>query len=270
MKLKGKVMVVTGAGSGMGRELTLQLLDKDASVAMVDVRPEGMAEIISTAGGNHISTHLLNIADRESVDSLPREVILAHRTVDGVINNAGIIQPFVDVNELPYETIERIMNVNFYGTLYMIKAFLPHLLKRPEAHIANVSSMGGFIPFPGQTLYGASKAAVKLLSEGLYAELRNTRVGVTVIHPGAVDTHIMSNSGLATAAEEAESKKSQPNVAMPADEAAAMILDAIEKNKYRVMVGKDARFMDFFYRFSPQRAAHFITKKMGQMRKASR
>jgi short-subunit dehydrogenase len=185
--------------------------------------------------------------------------------VDGIINNAGIIQPFVPVNELGYDTIERIMNVNFYGTLYMIKSFLPHLLKRPEAHIANISSMGGFIPFPGQTFYGASKAAIKLLTEGLYAELRETNVGVTVVHPGAIATNIMANSGVKSTKATGDSEESQDYPALAPDKAAEVIIAAIEKNKYRVMVGSDARFLDILYRLSPRRAVNYIVKKMSGM-----
>jgi short-subunit dehydrogenase len=97
---------------------------------------------------------------------------------------------------LPYDAIERVLNVNLYGVIYMTKAFLPHLLTRPEAHIVNVSSMGGFFPVPGQSLYGASKAAVKLLTEGLYSELIDTNVRVTAVFPGAIATNISQNSGL--------------------------------------------------------------------------
>ncbi len=266
MKIRNKVIVVTGAGSGMGRELTLQLVKKGATVAMADINEQGMKETAQSAGESNVSIHLLNISDREKVERFPDEVIRVHGCVDGLINNAGIIQPFVDVNDLGYDVIERIMNINFYGTLYMTKSFLPHLLKRPEAHIANVSSMGGFIPFPGQTFYGASKAAVKLLTEGLFAELQGTSVGVTVIHPGAVNTNIMSNSGIKSAAEEAESKKAQGNMALSASTAAAIMIDAIEKNKFRVMVGKDARLLDILYRIAPAKAVKFIVKKMGGMR----
>ena len=112
---------------------------------------------------DNVSTHVLNITDRAEVERLPELVIARHGAVDGLINNAGIIQPFVRVKDLDYEAIERVMNVNFYGTLYMTKAFLPCLLKRPEAHIANVSSMGGFLPVPGQSIYGASKAAANCI-----------------------------------------------------------------------------------------------------------
>lgn len=266
MKLENKVIVVTGGGSGMGRELSIQLVKKGAKVAIADINEAGMAETAKLAGQNSVSTHVLNIADREAIEAFPEKVIAAHGQVDGIINNAGIIQPFIDVNDLDYERIERVMNINFYGTLYMCKSFLPHLLKRPEAYIANVSSMGGFIPFPGQTFYGASKAAVKLLTEGLYAELKDTNVHVTVIHPGAVNTNITSNSGVQSAVAEAAQKDDKASqMAMPADKAAAVMIEAIEKNKFRVMVGKDASFLDLFYRFSPQRAVKFIVKKMGAM-----
>ena len=265
MKVNNKTMVVTGAGSGMGRELTLQLIKKGAKVAMVDINAQGMTETAWLAGGLNVSSHEINISNRASVEQLPESVIKIHGNIDGIVNNAGIIQPFVDVKDLDYERVERIMNINFYGTLYMIKSFLPHLLNRPEAHIANVSSMGGFIPFPGQTFYGASKAAVKLLTEGLYAELRNTNVGVTVIHPGAINTNIMSNSGVKTKAEEAGSKKSQGGLALSAEKAAAVMIDAIEKNRFRVMIGKDARMLDILYRIHPQRAVNFIVKQMSKM-----
>jgi short-subunit dehydrogenase len=267
MLIHNKVIVVTGGGSGMGRELTLQLLKKGAKVATADINEAGLEETKSLAAdlAGNLSTHVLNITDKEKVAAFPEEVIRIHGAVDGIINNAGIIQPFIDVKDLDYERIERIMNINFYGTLYMTKAFLPHLLERSEAHIANVSSMGGFIPFPGQTFYGASKAAVKILTEGLYAELKDTHVGVTVIHPGAVNTNITKNSGVEmrsdSSASDAQSKT------LPADKAAEIMIEAIEKNKYRVMVGKDAKFLDLFYRFSPKRAVKFIVKQMGSLKK---
>jgi short-subunit dehydrogenase len=144
----------------------------------------------------------------------------------------------------------------------MTKTFLPYLLQRPEAHIANVSSMGGFIPFPGQTFYSASKAAVKILTEGLYAELKNTNVGVTVIHPRAVNTNIMSNSGANRNMAKSETDKSAADKTLSADKAAAIMFDAIEKNKFRVMVGNDARMLDMLYRLNPKMAVHMIVRKM--------
>ncbi len=264
MNVQDKVIVVTGAGSGMGRELTIQLVEKGATVAMVDLKKESLLETEKLVGSNNVSKHTVNITDKSLVEALPEQIISTHGKVDGIINNAGIIQPFVDVNDLDYETINRVFDVNFYGTLFMTKSFLPHLLKRPEAHIANVSSMGGFIPFPGQTIYSASKAAVKILTEGLYAELKDSNVGITVIHPGAINTNIMANSGIES--KQNMDSNSAKNQTLPASKAAEIMIKAIEKNQYRVLVGKDARFLDLFYRFSPKRAVRFIVKKMGQLK----
>ncbi len=260
MQVKDKIIVVTGAGSGMGRELSIQLVRKGAQVALVDIHKDGIQETAILAGIDRVSLHVLNITDREKVNQLPAEVIANHGAVDGIINNAGIIQPFVDVKDLDYAVIEKVMNVNFFGTLYMTKAFLPELLKRPEAHIANVSSMGGFIPFPGQTFYSASKAAVKILTEGLYSELKGTNVGVTVIHPGAVNTNIMKNSEVKSPGTDASGAAAQK--ILSAEKAAAIMIDGIERNKYRVLVGKDATMLDCLYRFNPKMAVDLILKKI--------
>jgi short-subunit dehydrogenase len=165
--------------------------------------------------------------------------------------------------DLDYSAIQRVLDVNLYGTLYMVKAFLPHLRQRPEAHIANVSSMGGFLPVPGQTVYGASKAAVKLLTEGLYAELMNTNIKVTLVYPGAIGTNIAANSGIEVPNMPAENSKEASNIKQLApDKAAEIIVDAIEHDRYSVLVGSDAKFMDFIYRLNPKGAAGFIYNQM--------
>jgi len=198
LKAQNKVIVVTGAGSGIGRELTLLLLSQGAKVAGVDLNPSALEETSSLAGqlSTQLERFVVNVADRSAVEALPADIIARFGAVDCIINNAGIIQPFTKLNDLDYSIIERVFNVNLFGTLYMTKAFLPHLLQRPEAHIVNLSSMGGFVPVPGQTIYCAAKAAVKLMSEGLASELFGTNVHVTVVFPGAVATNIRSNSGL--------------------------------------------------------------------------
>lgn len=162
MKVAGKIWVVTGAGSGMGRELALQLVQRGAYAAAVDRNPEGLEVTRKAAGahGGRLSVHVVDVTDRDAVNALPDAVVSVHGGVDGLINNAGIIQPFVPVAELDIATIHRVLDVNLMGTVHMVQAFLPFLTARPEAHVANVSSMGGFFPFPGQTVYGASKAAV--------------------------------------------------------------------------------------------------------------
>lgn len=264
MKVQNKVIVVTGGGNGIGRELVLNLLAKDASVAAVDINEAALKETLELAGEmkDKVSTHVVNITDKTAVTKLPEQVISRHGAVDGIINNAGIIQPFVRVNDLDYAAIERVMNINFYGTLYMTKEFLPHLLKRPEAHIANVSSMGGFLPVPGQTVYGASKAAVKLLTEGLHSELTNTNVRVTVIFPGATGTNIAANSGVSIGTNSENTSRRRSIKPLAPGKAAQIIIEGIEQNQYRILVGSDSAFLDFIYRVSPKRAANFIFKQM--------
>jgi short-subunit dehydrogenase len=263
VKVANKVFVVTGGGNGIGRELVLQLLAKGARVAAVDIDEKKLKETVGLAGGNaKISTHVVNVTDRTAVEKLPAAVIKAHGVVDGLINNAGIIQKFVRVNDLEYKDIERVLNVNLYGVIYMTKTFLPYLMKRPEAHIANVSSMGGFLPVPGQTIYGASKAAVKLFTEGLNSELLSTNVRVTVIFPGAIETNISANSGL-TNMKAPDPEKGEKTFKMTKPTVAAqMIIDGIEKNRYQVHIGSDSKMMDRLYRLMPERAAKLIYSQM--------
>lgn len=265
MELAGKVIAVTGGGNGIGRETVLELLRRGARAAAVDIRQESLDETAALAGaGDRLATFVADITDRTATQALPDDVIAAHGSVDGVVNVAGIIQPFVKLNDLEYDAIERVINVNLYGTIHIVKSFLPHLLERPVAHIANVSSMGGFLPVPGQTVYGASKAGVKLLTEGLYAELIETNIGVSVIMPGAVATDITAHSGVAipggVSAE--TSAEATTRRTTPPDEAARIILDGIEEEKLHIYVGRDSRMMNLFNRVAPRRSTHLIQRQM--------
>jgi NAD(P)-dependent dehydrogenase (short-subunit alcohol dehydrogenase family) len=267
MLVKEKVIAVTGGGNGIGRDVVLALVRKGARVAAIDLNAEGLAETVALAGdlGERISTHVVNIADRKKVEALPDAVIEAHGSVDGIINVAGIIHRFARINDLSYEEIEKVVNVNFYGVLNMCKAFLPHLLTRPEGHIATVSSMGGFVPVPGQTAYGASKAAVKLLTEGLNSELLDTRVRVTLVFPGAIGTNIAVNSGAMTAEQmtsAAGSAEAKAYKTTPSPVAAEQIIAGMEKNAYHVYVGSDSKLMGRLTRLMPERAAKMIYSQM--------
>ena len=146
MKLNGKVIVITGAGGGIGRQLVVQSLAEGASVAAVDINPDALEATKIAAGNNagRMSLHTANITDRKVVCGLPESVKAAHGKIDAIINNAGIIQPFIPFAELDYETIQRVMNINVYGMMYMTRAFLPYIAESEEGYIANVSSMGGF------------------------------------------------------------------------------------------------------------------------------
>ncbi len=264
MKVAGKVVVVTGAGSGMGRELTLELVRRGAKVAAVDMRAETLAETKSMAEklGGKVATYILDVTNAQAVSELPAKVEADLGSADALINNAGIIQKFVKVNDLAMEHAMRVMKVNFDGPLMLIKAFLPILMKKSEAHLLNVSSMGAYAPVPGQSVYGASKAAIKLLTEGLRSELMGTGVGVTIVFPGAVATNIAQNSGMEIPAGAAENSTMK---ATAADLAARQMVDAIEQNKPRITIGSDAKFMDRFSRLNPVAAANLIYKQMANL-----
>ncbi|GAA1834983.1 SDR family NAD(P)-dependent oxidoreductase [Agromyces salentinus] len=262
MDIANKVFVVTGAGNGIGRETTLRLLARGASVAGVDLNADGLAATARLADvGGRFSEHAVNITDRDAVIALPAAVEAAHGAVDGIVNIAGVIQQFVKVVDLPFSEIDKVMNVNFGGVMNMCKAFLPTLLARPRAAILNVASMGSYAPVPGQAVYGASKAAVKLLTEALYAELLTTNVQVSVVFPGAIGTDIAANSGVSLAgdgsAENASYKTTSPVVA------ATVIVDAIEKGRFRATIGSDAAAMDRLSRLNPRFATELIAKQMG-------
>ncbi len=265
MIVSNKVILVTGAGGGIGKELVLGLLIKGAKIAAVDLRQESLKELELAAGkkSKNICSYIVDITDRKAVEKLPEKIVKNQGKIDGIINVAGIIQPFVKINDLNYDSIERVMNINFFGTLYVIKSFLPYLLKRPSAHIVNVSSMGGFLPVPGQSIYGASKAAVKLMSEALYAELKGTNVKVSVVFPGATATNITANSGIKmpTGPEKNAGKQAKISMLSP-DKAAQIIIAGIEKDKLQIFTGSDSKLMNKLYRINPVFATNMIAKRM--------
>lgn len=262
MQVKDKVIAVTGAGGGIGSALVKVLLEKGAKVAALDINESSLKQLLEKQSlyKDRLSIHKINITDMDAVLKLPDQIAEVFGHVDGIINNAGIIQHFVPILELPIDNVKRVMDINFYGTLYMIKSFLPHLLKRPEGHIVNISSMGGFLPVPGQSVYGASKAAIKLLSEGLYSELLNTSVHVTVVFPGGVATDITKNSDVVM--KEMNEKKTKNYTMMSPLEAAEMIIKGMEKNKYHVYAGKDSKFMNIFSRLMPKKSSRLIANQM--------
>lgn len=264
MKVAGKVVAVVGGGNGIGRQVVLELLRRRARVAAVDLRRQSLDETVElAAAGDRLATFELDITDRAAVDALPQQVAERFGAVDALLNVAGIIQPFVRLNDLDHEVVDRVMDVNFFGTVHTVKAFLPHLLERPDAHVANVSSMGGFLPVPGQTVYGASKAAVKLMTEGLYAELLGTNVGVSVVFPGAVRTDITANSEVAVPGA-ATAEGSKFPITEP-DDAARIIVDGIEAGRFHIYVGRDARLMNLLNRIAPRRSTLLIQRQMKKL-----
>ena len=260
MRIADRVFVVSGAGSGIGREVVRDLLGRGARVAAVDLNEPGLQQLAGEMrAGDRLSTHALNVTDAAAVALLPDVVVAAHGTVDGLLSIAGIIQLFEPVTALPRDVAERVMNVNFWGTYNLDTAFLPLLVQRPEASLLNVASMGALAPVPGQGVYGASKAAVKLLTECLYAELRDSHVAVTLVIPGGVGTNITANSGVEAPKLAAGGKA--PKVTA-ADDAARQIVEAVEKGSFRVLIGSDARMLDRLARVSPVRAITTIADRM--------
>jgi len=264
MEVKSKVFVVTGGGNGIGREVVLELLRRGARVAAADLDQKGLAETAALAGtgAGALSLHIVNVADRLAVQALPGDVLRKHGQVDGLINVAGIVHRFVPLSELSLEEIERVVSVNFWGTVYMVKAFLPELLGRPSASLVNVSSMGGLVPSPGQGAYGASKAAVKLFTETLSAELRGTKIDVTVVFPGGVGTDILGNSGVTLDT----SKLTLPNGKAPKttspQDAGRQIVDAVQSGAFRVLIGADARGVDRMGRLFPTRTIGVVANRV--------
>ncbi|MEY3431895.1 MAG: putative oxidoreductase SadH [Bacillota bacterium] len=269
--LSNKVFVVTGAGNGVGRALTLELLRQGAKVAALDISETYLQETERVANANklNLKTYVVDITNDERVANIPSTIEKDFGQIDGLINNAGIIQPFVKVMQLQNKDIDRVMRVNFYGTLNMCRAFLPLLVKRPEANLVNISSMGGFTPVPGQAVYGASKAAVKLLTEALYAELKGTPVSVTVVFPGAIGTNITKNSGVDMNMSKADAEKmAKSQKTLSPERAANMIINqGIKKNLYRLVVGSDASALDKISRLFPKFATNMIAKAMKRLLK---
>ncbi len=261
MQISGKTFVVTGAGNGMGREVALQLAAAGAHVAAVDMSERGLAETKSLSSEKtRLSTHQVDVTNAEAVGRLVADVLEAHGSVDGVVNIAGIIHRFVHSSELSLEEMQRVMNVNFWGTVVMCQAFLPTLRSRPEASIVNMSSLSALIAFAGQTAYGASKGAVKQYTEGLYQELAGSRIEVCAIFPGNISTNISANSGV----EMIDSRGKKVRATTPND-AARAIVRGIRRGSFRILVGRDARILDRLVRIAPKRAVDLIASQMASV-----
>jgi len=261
MKLSTCTALVTGAGNGMGRQLVISLIKRGAKVAALDIDESALVETARLSGGNssNLKSLVIDLTDETKVAMLPDQIAKEFSAIDLLINNAGIIQPFVRINQLEKKVANRVMQINFFGPLNLIKAFLPSFLEKESAHIVNISSMGAYTPVPGQSLYGASKAALAALTAGLRSELAQTKVVVTTVYPGAIATNIAANSGIDLSNLNAPSNK----IKMTSPEmAAAAILRAIERNKAQVFIGRDAKTMNFLARLNPLFAANLIEKQM--------
>lgn len=256
MNLQDAVVVLTGAGSGIGRALAIALAERGCHLALADINVanlNGTLELIRNPPGR-MSVHALDVADRQAVAAFPQEVLQAHGRVNMVINNAGVALggTFEQVSEADFDWL---MRVNFDSVVCMTRAFLPFLHQVSEARIVNLSSLFGLITPPGQAAYCASKFAVRGFSNALRHELEGTHIGVTVVHPGGVNTAIaQSAKGPAGAdpEEEARNRKAvQKMLRLPPAEAARIIVEGIERNRARVLVGSDAKVLAMLERLMP-------------------
>ena len=262
MKLKDKKIIVTGAGGGIGQAVVLKLLSKGAIIWAVDINEACLKETLKKADDTHLHVYTLDITKEQEVKKFYDIIILEETYIDGIINIAGVMHPFLDVLEIQDKEIKHVMNVNYYGTLNMVQQFLPILKNREESIIANVSSMGGLIPVPGQTIYGASKAAVKLLTEGLDVELRDTSVHVSLIIPGGVKTDITKHVGMNM---EITKGSAVDKFLLTPEKCATIIVRGIQRNRFRILAGTDVKFMDFLYRVTPRLASLFMRKMIKRM-----
>ncbi len=254
--LAGRVAAITGGGSGIGRALALQLATKGCRIAIADVDGSALAETRSKLedAGAACSTHVVDVADREAVESFAAEVVQQHGAAHIVINNAGVT--LIETAEnMSYDDFEWIMNINFWGVVYGTKSFLPYLRQVEEAHIVNVSSLFGLMALPLQSSYNASKFAVRGFTEALKMELAATRIGVSCVHPGGIKTNITKHSKIGAGAldvsrEQLHSDFEKAAMTTP-EKAAAAIIGGIEKNRRRILIGIDAKALDWVARHFP-------------------
>ncbi|WP_078312526.1 MULTISPECIES: SDR family NAD(P)-dependent oxidoreductase [unclassified Mycobacterium] len=250
---RGKVAVVTGAGSGIGRAVAIGLARAGATVAISDVDTEGLAETERQvkAFGAEVRADRLNVIEREAFLLYADSVKEQFGKVNQMFNNAGIAYAG-DVGESPFKDIERIIDVDFWGVVHGTKAFLPHLIASGDGHVINVSSLFGLLSLPGQSAYNAAKFAVRGFTESLRQEMiiGKKPVAVTCVHPGGIKTAIARNAtaveGIDVQAAAAVFDKYLANTSPEA--AARIILTAVRKKKPRVLVGPDAKVLDVLVR----------------------
>lgn len=255
-QIKDSVFIVTGAASGIGRALAVQAADAGARVIATDVNETGLNETINQATGI-IEGYILDVSDAEQIQEFANEIIKKHfheRFI--IVNNAGVALFSGSFLETSLIDFEWLININLWGVIRMTKAFLRHLVKQNQGHIVNVSSIFGIVGMPENSAYSTAKFAVKGFSDVLKLELLRTNVKISTVHPGGIKTNIARNSRKGQTKDNEEGQKAVANferavLRMSPEKAAAIILDGIEKDKPRILIGNDARTMDMIARVFP-------------------
>jgi short-subunit dehydrogenase len=271
--IRGAAAAVTGAASGIGRALAIALAARGCELALADRDEAGLRTLAAEiAGKQKVSTHRVDVGEPAQIADFAQAAIAAHPGLNILVNNAGVAL-LGQFGEIEQAQMDWLMNINFWGVVHATRAFLPQLSTRPEAHIVNLSSIFGIIAPPGQTAYCAAKFAVRGFSESLRHELQtaNSPVRLSVVHPGGVATNIVRNSrtgtGVTDNSRRAESIERFDRVAKTTAEAAALrIIQGIEKNQPRVLIGNDARFMDLLQRLRPATYWAPMARRIEKMR----
>jgi short-subunit dehydrogenase len=258
--IRGSAAAVTGAASGIGRALALELAARGCDLALADRDEAGLqatAAEIGRTSSQTITVHHVDVSEPQQIVEFAQAATAAHPGLNIVVNNAGVAL-LGQFNEIDQAQMDWLMDINFWGVVHSTRAFLPHLARQREAHIVNLSSIFGIVAPPGQTAYAAAKFAVRGFSESLRHELQvaASPVRLSVVHPGGVSTNIVRNSragtGVTDNARRAQTIERFDAVAKTTPAAAALrIITGIEKNRPRILIGNDARFMDLLQRFRP-------------------
>ena len=277
--IPGSAAAITGAASGIGRALALELAARGCDLALADRDEAGLQTLaaeIAKAHPRKVTVHTVDVGMPQEIEAFAQAAIAAHPVLNIVINNAGVALMGM-FDEVDQAQMEWLFNINFWGVVHGTRAFLPHLSKKPEAHIVNLSSIFGIIAPPGQTAYAAAKFAVRGFSESLRHELAmaNSPVRLSVVHPGGVATSIARNSrpgtGMTDNVRRAQSIERFDAVAKTTPAAAALrIIAGIEKNQPRILIGNDARYMDLLQRFRPGTYWAVLARKIEKMAKAGK
>ena len=277
--IRGAAAAVTGAASGIGRALALELAARGCDLALADRDEAGLAAVAAEIDRRHkqkITVHPIDVGEPSQIAEFARDSIAGHPGLNILINNAGVTL-MGQFHEIDQAEMEWLININFWGVVHGTRAFLPHLARRREAHIVNLSSLFGIIAPPGQTAYVAAKFAVRGFSESLRHELQaaGSPVRLSVVHPGGVATNIVRNArsgaGVTDNARRVQSIERFYQLAKTTPQAAALrIIAGIEKNQPRILIGNDARFMDLLQRFRPATYWPVLARRIEKSMKAGK